>query len=100
MIYTLIKNKIVVDNIVADQDFIDGHPELYDIALPYKEDEWHPGIGFTHLGGNDFQSVIFDKMNNEVSQKLDDLSQKVDALLNANPDLANKLAQAPEDIKL
>jgi hypothetical protein len=53
MIFILITNNIVTNVIVADSNFIETHDGtgLYDLALGYTEDQWHPGTGYIYNNG-------------------------------------------------
>ena len=45
MIFALIIQNVVANIIVADQDFIDQHPELYDVAISFADGTPYPAIG-------------------------------------------------------
>lgn len=48
MIFVLVKNNTVDNIIVADQDFIDQNPDLYEIAVSFDEKESYPSNGFIY----------------------------------------------------
>lgn len=59
MIFVLIKKGIVVNTILADQDFIDKISKDYDLILPFNKGDRYPSIGYsTNDGGQTFNSTI------------------------------------------
>ena len=64
MKYALIRNNIVENVIVADQEFIDAHPEMYDIYKAFADREIYPKIGDSFDGKNFISAVIPDDSGN------------------------------------